>query len=177
MTAGRWFEQGLRQAEVARRLGVSRPTASRWYAAWRSQGRQGLRGAGRAGRTPRLDAIARQRVAAALLKGARDWGLATELWTLQRVAEVIWKTCRVRHSPAQVWRILGQLGWSRQRPARQAKERDEKAIAHWVRSRWPQVKKGLAPERLAGFPGRIGLFATPAHSGHVGATGLYTSDP
>jgi hypothetical protein len=48
------------------------------------------------------------------------------------------------HPPAtlaQTWRLLGQLGWSRQRPARRAKERDETAIARWMRVRWPQVKK------------------------------------
>jgi hypothetical protein len=33
------------------------------------------------------------------------------------------------------------LGWSLQRPTRQARERDEAAIARWKRERWPQVKK------------------------------------
>jgi transposase len=141
MTAGKLFGQGRTQAEVVSPLRVSRQTASRWYAAWRSDGSQGLRGAGRAGRKPRLDSIARERVVAALVKGATAWGFSTELWTLDRVAQVIWKTCGVRHSQPQVWRILGQLGWSRQRPARRAKERDETAIARWVRYRWPRVKK------------------------------------
>jgi transposase len=143
MTAGKFFGQGRTQAEVVSQLRVSRQTASRWYATWRSDGPQGLRGAGRAGRKPRLDSIARERVAAALVKGPTAWGFSTELWTLERVAQVIWKTCGVRHSQPQVWRILGQLGWSRQRPARRAKERDEKAIAGWARYRWPRVKKTL----------------------------------
>src|SRR5712691_5565641 len=34
-----------------------------------------------------------------------------------------------------------RLGWSLQRPTRQARERDEAAIAEWKRRRWPQVKK------------------------------------
>jgi uncharacterized protein HemY len=33
------------------------------------------------------------------------------------------------------------MGWSRQRPNRRARERNEQAIRRWVRARWPQVKK------------------------------------
>jgi len=141
MVAAKLFDQGRLQAHVARQLLVSRQTVSRWHTVWRSKGQQGLRGAGRAGRKPRLDSAGRERVAAALIQGATAWGFSTELWTLDRVAAVIWKTCGVKHSQPQVWRILGQMGWSRQRPARRAKERDEQAIARWVRYRRPRVKK------------------------------------
>jgi hypothetical protein len=37
--------------------------------------------------------------------------------------------------------LLGQLGWSCQKPERRALQRDEEAIAHWKRYVWPQVKK------------------------------------
>jgi len=41
-----------------------------------------------------------------------------------------------------VWRILReQLGWTSQRPARRAVERDDEAIARWKEQRWPNVKK------------------------------------
>jgi transposase len=133
--AARLLAQGHRQADIVHRLHVSRQTASRWDQAWRRHGTAGLRGAGRAGRKPRLTATA-------LLHGPTAWGFATHLWTLQRVATVIWKLCRVRYSVPQTWRILRQLGWSRQRPARRARERDDAAIARWVRTTWPAIKKG-----------------------------------
>ena len=141
LKAAELFAQGHPQAAVVHRLGVSRQTASRWYAAWRRRGRDGLKGAGRAGRKPRLDAAGRGRLQAALLQGAGAWGFPTELWTLDRVVAVLWKSAHLRYSRPQAWRILGQMGWSRQRPARRAKERDEAAIARWVRERWPRVKK------------------------------------
>ncbi len=141
MQAAQLFQQGHRQAEIARCLHVSRPTAHRWYQAWRRKGRRGLRAAGRAGRKPRLDAAARRPLEAALLQGPAAWGFPTHLWTLPRVAAVIWKTCRVHYHPHHVWRVLRSLGWTRQRSARRARERDEAAIARWVRRRWPQVKK------------------------------------
>lgn len=139
--AAQLFAQGHRQAEVVRRLRVSRPSAHRWYQAWRRGGAAGLKGAGRAGRKPRLAAAERHRLEVALLGGPRAWGFRTELWTLERIAQVITKLCHVRYSLSQTWRVLQQLGWSRQRPARRAKERDKAAIACWVRVRWPQVKK------------------------------------
>lgn len=135
------FARGHRQADVVRHLKVSRQTASRWYHAWRRAGPAGLHGAGRAGRKPRLDDAALRRVEAALLDGPAAWGFRTHLWTLARVAHVIWKTCQVRYSLAQTWRLLRHLGWSRQRPARRARERDERAIARWIRHRWPRIKK------------------------------------
>ncbi len=139
--AGRLFAHGHRQAEVVHRLDVSRQTASRWYGAWRRDGEAGLRGAGRAGRKPRLDAAALERVEAALLQGPTAWGFTTHLWTLQRVTVVIWTLFHVRYSVPQTWRVLRQLGWSRQRPARRARERDDAAIARWVRTTWPRLKK------------------------------------
>jgi hypothetical protein len=40
------------------------------------------------------------------------------------------------------------MGWSRQKPARRAVERDEAAIDHWVKHRWPAIKRGLDGDAL-----------------------------
>ena len=54
---------------------------------------------------------------------------------------VIHKTSGVQYHPGHVWRLLKTMGWSRQRPARRAKEQDPKATERWLKHRWPQVKK------------------------------------
>jgi transposase len=149
MQAARLFRQGVSQAEVARRLEVSRQSVSRWYAEWSEGGRKALKGAGRAGRLPRLTRAQLDRVDQELRKGAVAHGYDTELWTLVRVAEVIEATTGVRYHPGHVWRVLKQLGWSRQRPARSAVERDDAAIANWRANEWPRVKETPA----AGAPG------------------------
>jgi transposase len=71
------------------------------------------------------------------------------MWTLTRVAEVIETVTGVTYHPGHVWYILRDMGWSRQRPARRAIERDDAAIDAWVKNRWPAVKK--TPD--AGRPG------------------------
>jgi transposase len=89
-------------------------------------------------------------VQAALEKGPRANGFPTEMWTLARVGEVIDTVSGVRFSPTQTWTILRErLGWSRQRPARRAVERDDAAIATWVKQDWPRIKKA----RGAAAPG------------------------
>ena len=97
LQAARLFAQGLPQAEVARRLGVSRQTASRWHARWRQDGRAGLAGPGRWGRPSRLSEGDWRRVERALLQGAQAHGFDTDLWTLPRIAEVIWRLTGVSY--------------------------------------------------------------------------------
>jgi transposase len=141
LTALSLFREGLTQAAVSRRLRVSRQSVSRWYWQWREGGKRALRAAPRAGRPARLDAAALRRVERALLRGARAHGFPTDLWTLPRIAAVIEQVTGERYHPGHVWRILRRMGWSLQRPARRAIERDEAAIDRWVRERWPRVKK------------------------------------
>ena len=146
--AAQLFARGRSQADVARELEVSRQSVSRWHAEWSEKGSGGLKKAARAGRPPLLSAKDLRRVASALEKGPRSNGYATDLWTLRRVAEVIEETTGVAYHPGHVWKILRtQLGWSRQRPARRAKERDDEAIARWVNKDWPRIKRGLDAAR------------------------------
>jgi transposase len=142
LRAGTMFDKGSSQADVARELGVSRETASQWQATWREHGIDGLIGAQRAGRLPKLSDGQLAKVERALAKGPTRNGFPTELWTLARVATVIEKVTGVSYSTTQTWSILRtRLGWSRQRPARKALEADQDAIAAWARDRWPVVKK------------------------------------
>ena len=143
--AARMFERGASQADVARELEVSRQSVSRWYADWRRGGPAALKAAGRAGRMPKLTAAQLGEVDRALREGPQAHGFASDLWTLQRVAAVIEAVTGVRYHPGHVWKLLrDRLGWSRQRPARRAVERDDEAVARWVAVDWPRIKRGLA---------------------------------
>jgi transposase len=147
--AARMFARGASQAEVARVLGVTSAAANHWHQAWVAEGQAGLKAAGRAGRKPRLDATALAMVERALVAGPTKHGFTTDLWTLPRVATVIKRVTGVAHHPGHVWKLLRKLGWSLQRPARRARERDEAAIGEWKTTRWTRLKKTPA----VGVPG------------------------
>ncbi len=145
MAAADLFAKGVAQADIARELGVAHQTVSDWHEKWKAGGKKALRGAGRAGRLPKVTDADLAKVERALRRGPLANGYPTELWTLARVSEVIEEVTGVKYHPGHVWRVLRQMGWSRQRPARQASERDDAAIETWVNERWPRVKKTPVP--------------------------------
>ena len=142
--AGRLFGEGKSQADVARELGVSRQSVSRWHGRYRHGGAKRLKGAGRAGRKPRLQEGQLARVDAALRRGPRAHGWETNLWTLPRVAEVIERLTGITYHSGHVWRVLKRLGWTLQRPAKRARERNDEAVRRWISERWPTIKKSPA---------------------------------
>ena len=137
------LRQGESQAEVARTVGVHRQTVHRWAQRARQAGRSALRKAGRAGRKPRLSAADLRRIGQGLKRGPQALGYETGLWTAPRVAQLIAGECGVQYHPGHVWKILRRMGWSCQRPAGRALERDEAAIRGWKKQRWPELKKKL----------------------------------
>ena len=93
------------------------------------------------GRRPKLTPTHKLKLEQALLQGAQAHGFLNDLWTLPRVAELIHRQTQVRLHPGHVWRVLGRMGWSIQRPAGKAVQRDEAAIARWKKHTWPALKK------------------------------------
>jgi len=141
MRAANLLAKGLSQSEVARRVGAHRQSVSKWAAELRAKGLAGLRKAGRAGRKPRLSAKQIKQIERGLKRGPQALGYETSLWTANRVVHLIEQECGVSYHPGHVWKILRRLGWSCQRPAGRALERDEKAVQRWKKERWPELKK------------------------------------
>lgn len=141
LQAARLLQQGVHEAEVARRVGVHRQSVNRWAKQLARGGRQALKRAPRAGRPPQLSAADRQRIVQGLKRGSEALGYSTSLWTAWRVADLIERACGVKYSTVHAWRLLRALGWTPQRPASRALERNEAAIRGWKRGRWPELKK------------------------------------
>ena len=133
--------QGLSLNAAARRIGCAASSVMRWLRAFRRHGSDGLKVQRASGRPRRLSSRNRQRLLQQLLRGPMAHGYPTDLWTTQRIAEVIERRYRVRYHRNHVSRLLAQCGWSCQKPERRARERDEQAIARWKRTTWPRAKK------------------------------------
>jgi transposase len=142
MRAGRLLLRGVPQAQVARRVAVTRTTVSTWNEQLQSGGLEALKRRAR-GRPSGLEAEQKSELVRLLKAGALAQGFATELWSLRRVGQLIEEKFAHRYSESQVWRILIGLGFSSQRPTSRALERDEAAIRRWKRVRWPALKKTL----------------------------------
>lgn len=139
--AGRMLLAGKGCAEVALAVGVARQTVYTWKRLLDEGGIDALRGVPERGRPAQLDAQQLVSVRAALLQSPTEHGFGTELWTLKRVGALIERLHGVRFGQTNVWRILGSLGFSPQKPEKRAIERNEGAVRSWKRSTWPALKK------------------------------------
>jgi transposase len=142
--AGRLMLAGKTPAEAAEAVGVARQTAYTWKARLDEGGIDALREMA-TGRPAQLDAKQLAGLRTSLLQGAMAHGFGTELWTLRRVRELIQRLYGVTFSEVHVWRLLGTLGFSSQKPERRAIERDEQAVLAWKRKTWPALKKSVPP--------------------------------
>ena len=140
LRGARLLEQGVSQAEVARQLGVKRQSVHEWVKVMAAKGEKGLVRVP-TGRKPRLNAVQLAQLAEHLQNGPQAHGYATALWTTERIARLIKRQFGVRYHRDHVGRLLGQMGWSCQRPTGRARERKEEEIARWKRVEWPRIKK------------------------------------
>ena len=136
-----FLKQKLSLHEIARRIGCHASSVMRWRNALQSGGQDALKAKPAPGRPPRLTLKQKKRLVRLLIQGAMAHGYRTELWTTQRIADLIERRLRVRYHRNHVGKLLHQIGWSHQKPERRAVERNEAAIADWKRSAWPRVKK------------------------------------
>jgi transposase len=144
-------EQEYSLHEVARRIGCDASSVMRWRDACVVGGTDALRAKPIPGRPPRLNAKQKERLVRYLLQGAMAHGYRTELWTTQRIADLIEVKFAVRYHRDHVGRLMHELAWTPQKPERRAIEHNDEAVEQWKRREWPRIKK----RREAGCPSRL----------------------
>jgi len=147
------LDGGLPMEEVSHRVGTSIASVSRWHSAVVEGGLGALAAKPVPGRPRKLSKTECLRLLELLLEGAMAYGYPNELWTLKRIARVILREFGVRYHPNHVWRVLRGVRWSCQVPERRPVQRDEEAVEHWKRYKWPHIKKGARTWGPSGLPG------------------------
>jgi len=161
----RLLQAGHKPAEVAAMIGAPRQTVYRWKDVLETQGIDALRDMSKGGRPTLLGAEELVGLQVALMEGPTAHGFGTPLWTIKRVRVFIEREFGVRYSDVHVWRLLGQMGFSSQKPERRALDRDEVAIEDWKKRIWPALKKNPRREgRLILFIDESGLSQRPTRA-------------
>jgi len=134
-------QKGWKQCKIAEALGVSRAAVSQWMKRAREGGVEALRSRKRGGQTPKISEEELQQLPQYLEAGPEAYGFRGDVWTRARVGAVIEEEFGVSYSDVHVGRLLKKIGWSRQKPAERASQRDEAEIEEWQEETWPKLKK------------------------------------
>lgn len=137
----RLLKQKVSMRETARAVGASLSSVERWKAAYDAGGMTALRPKPDRGGPSKLNPLEQARLAELLLQRPTAHGFVSELWTLERVGQLIEREFNVHYCPSGVWLLLGRMGFSAQKPERQARERNEAEIERWRRVTWPRLRK------------------------------------
>ncbi len=142
------IHDGSSTQEVADLLGVDPSSVCSWLAAFRRYGGDALAARPVPGRPPKLNGTQEKIVRRWLADKPTEHGFATELWTAERLAQLIEQEWGIHFHPDSLGRWLRQRGLTPQKPQRKARERDDEAIALWLEEDWPRIKK----RRVGGAP-------------------------
>ena len=133
-------DRGESPEVVARTYGVNRASVYRWLNMARQP--DGLVAKPHPGSPPRLSPDELQQLQTLLLQGPKAHGWSTDLWTCQRMVQLIQRHFSVSFHHDHVGRLLHtRLNWSPQKPRRRARERDEVVIEYWRRVRFPKLAR------------------------------------
>jgi transposase len=138
---------GWKQRAIAVALGVTEGAVSRWLAAARRGGPEALLSHPAPGPAPKLTTAQLRLIPDFLWHGPEAYGFRGEVWTCDRVVEVLAEEFAVSYSKSQVSRLLKRLGWTPQVPITRAIQRDEPAIERWRVESWPALREEARRER------------------------------
>ena len=127
--------------DIAQALEVSVRSVLSWIRLATADGVEALRTKVHPGRTPKLTAKQVEKLRSLILKGAVANGFTTQLWTGPRVAQLIRDKFQVTYHNNYLPDLLQKMGFSCQKPERQARQRDDDAVAEWVDKDWERIKK------------------------------------
>lgn len=122
LLAAQDLEEGLTQADVARKFGVSRTTASRWRRALSGRGVEALRKRRASGRPSRLTQEQLRGVSEMFLAGPEAANLPATRWTTALFSDAIYQRFGVRYDPDHAGRIIHRLGLPTKTRRRRAQE-------------------------------------------------------
>ena len=134
--------EGRTSGEIADILKAPLSGVSEWLRRYEVCGYEGILEGHRSGRPSGLSPEQRTQLTDILDSGPIAYGFTSAVWTSPMVTRVIEEEFDRRYHAGHVRKLLGDLGFSVQRPKRVLARADPKAQNRWRRSTYPRLKKG-----------------------------------
>lgn len=127
--------------EISDLLDVGLKSVYRWVHRYDGEDVEGLYEADHTGRPPLLTEVQLERLEDILDSGPVAYGLTTGIWTCPTVQHVIEEEFGIHYHHDHVRKILHQMGFSVQRPAKKLALAKPELQQKWVRKTYPSLKK------------------------------------
>ena len=139
------IDSGQSQKAAAQALGVHHTTVCQWVKARRLGGKEGLklgvRGR-RAGFGRKLTAEQEERLKWLIVDNApHQLKLPFALWTRKAVQALVWDRWQIRIDVRTVGLYLKRWGYTPQKPAKRAYERNPHQVKTWLEQAYPAIKQ------------------------------------
>ena len=122
------LQEGMKPAEVARVVGMSRASVARWRQVYEADGKKALAAKLSLGASSRLTEAQRGRPVRMLLQGLPKTWVQHGALDAETGGQGNRSQLRMECYPSAVWQALRAMGWSCQRLERRARQRDELAV-------------------------------------------------
>lgn len=144
------LRQGLSKSRASRVFGVSRTSVHAWLDLYEQYGEDGLtpKRPGRSKGGGQLKGWQAACIVNIITDRCPDQlRLPFALWTREAVRDLIELKYDIRYSLNMVGKLLRRWGFTPQKPATRAYERDDEAIRHWMRHAYPALRRRAKRER------------------------------
>ncbi|MDZ4851294.1 MAG: winged helix-turn-helix domain-containing protein [Pirellulaceae bacterium] len=145
------LKQGWTPQDVADAIGVSRQSIYNWRSKWHAGGKKALVAVPQHVPTCRMSVEQQRELRSIIMQGALVAGYQTDLWTTARIAAVVKKKFKIDYNPDHLGRLLHSLGYSCQKPIKQAREQDETAVKRWKTRDWLSIATKNRPVSQGGW--------------------------
>jgi len=135
-------QHGESPEKVIAALGFSRACIYNWLARYRAGGWHALKSGKHSGRPKKLSGSQIAWLYKTVCnKDPLQFKFPFALWTRRMITRLIQKQLNLMLSESSVGRLLHQMGLSCQKPLYRAYQKDPKAVDHWKKTVFPQIKK------------------------------------
>lgn len=127
--------------DIAEFFGVTLDAVYKWIRKYKAKGLKALKRRKAPGAKPKLSEKEIKKLIKLLQKPADLYGFDNQLWDCKKVRQFIIEKFEKKIDVTNVWRLLIKLGFSYQKPEKEALERDDKQVKRWIKEEWPKIKE------------------------------------
>jgi transposase len=127
--------------QISEIFGVHYNSVSRWFCKHRRGGERMLKRRKAPGATRILARSHLKWLESVLACEATDFGFSTPLWTGTYVRILLKRKQNIALDRVTIWRYLGRLGLSFQKPETRYSQQDKKLVKKWIEQEWPAIRR------------------------------------